>query len=205
MTYGDVLDIVMTRSERLGFVTGTEQKADAAELELYIYQALLDIAEIVDVPAFMQHDDNIVLTTAGKPDYTLPDSFGRLLLPRPNNRRGMYLWDTLKNNDLEYIDPNSYMRARSLTNGKPTQFSVIDRTLWLLPTPGNNGSTGYTVHGTYVQSLARPELSDAVTLGYPAAIIEQTLYLLASDSGKLTPGLEKSRGEGFDRLVQGSR
>ena len=205
MTYADVLDVVMTRCERLGFVAGAEQKADAAELELYIYLALLDIADMVDVPALMQRDDNIALTTAGKPDYPLPESFGRLLLPRPNNRRGMYLWDTLKNNDLEYIDPNSFMRARSLTQGKPAQFSVIERTLWLSPAPDGNGSSGYTVRGTYIQSLARPELGDTVTLGYPAALIEQTLYLLASDVGKLTPGLEKSRDESLARLTQGSR
>ena len=37
--FSDILDLLMTRAERLGLVSGPEKHADAAELEMYLFQA----------------------------------------------------------------------------------------------------------------------------------------------------------------------
>ena len=203
--YSDILDLLMTRAERLGLVSGPEQKADAAELEMYLFHALLDITESIDVPAYLKRDNAIAVTNTGQPDYPLPDDFGRLILPRVQNRRGIYLYDTFRNADLEYLDPNVFARNSSLLNSRPTQFTVIERRIWLLPTPDGNGTSDYTLRGLYVQFINRPDLDDEVPLGYPTALIDVALFRLASDAGKPIQALTATRAESMARLAAGSR
>ena len=203
--FSDILDILMTRAERLGFVSGPEQKADAAELEMYMFQALLDITESVDIPAYFKRDVAIAVTITGLSDYPLPDDFGRLILPRVQNKRGIYLYDTFRNADLEYVDPNVFARKSSLINARPEQFTIIGRRIWLYPTPDGNGTSDYTIRGLYVQIIDRPDLDDEVPLGYPTALVDVTLFRLASDIGKQVPALAATRGESMARLVVGSR
>ena len=203
--FSDILDLLMTRAERLGLVSGPEKHADAAELEMYLFQALLDITESVDIPAYLKRDNAIAVTTTGQPDYPLPDDFGRLILPRVQNKRGIYLYDTFRNADLEYLDPNVFARNSSLLNSRPTQFTVIERRIWLYPTPDGNGTSDYTIRGLYMQVINRPDLDDEVPLGYPTALVDVALFRFASDMGKQIQALAVTREESMKRLAVGSR
>lgn len=203
--YSDILDLLMTRSERIGLVSGPENHSDAAELEIYMFHALLDITESIDIPAYLKRDNAIAVTTTGQPDYSLPVDFGRLILPRVQNRRGIYLYDTFENADLEYLDPNVFARNSSLSNSRPTQFTVIGRRIWLYPTPDGNGTSDYTLRGLYMQVIDRPDLDDEVPLGYPTALVDVALFRLASDAGKQVQALAATRAESMTRLAVGSR
>ena|SRR3990167_114831 len=203
--FSDVLDLLETRAERFGLVSRTEQKADTAELEIYMFQALLDITESVDIPAYLKRDQAIAVTTAGLLDYPLPTDFGRLILPRVQNKRGIYLYDTVRNADLEYVDPNVFARHSSLINARPTQFTIIKRRIHLYPTPDGNGTSDYTVRGLYMQVVERPELDDEVPLGYPTALVDVALFRMATDAGKQVQALAATRAESMARLAAGSR
>ena len=205
LVYGDILDLLMTRAERLGLVSGPEKHADAAELEIYMFHAMLDITESIDVPAYLKRDNAIAITTIGQPDYPFPDDFGRLILPRVQNRRGIYLYDTFRNVDLEYVDPNVFARNSSLLNSRPTQFTIIERRIWLYPTPDGNGTSDYTLRGLYMQVINRPDFDDEVPLGYPTALVDVALFRLASDVGKQVQALAATRAESMARLAAGSR
>lgn len=203
--FSDVLDLLMTRAERLGLVSGSEQHADAAELEMYMFHALLDITESIDIPAYLKRDQAIAVTTLGLSDYPLPGDFGRLILPRVQNKRGIYLYDTFRNADLEYVDPNVFTRRSSLLNARPEQFTVIGRRIWLYPTPDGNGTSNYTIRGLYVQVIDRPDLDDEVPLGYPTALVDVALFRLATDMGKQVQALTATRSESMARLMAGGR
>ena len=202
--YSDLSDLMLQRMERLGFVS-PEGRADAAEAELYLFHALLDIVELVDTPQFERNNQEITVTSNGIAEYAMPDDYGRLIHPRVQNKRGIFLWDTVSNTDLEYIDPNAFARQSSLANARPEQFTVIGRALWLFPTPDANGTSNYTVRGLYIVRPSRPDLEDEVTLSYPSALIDQALYRLASDMGKTNEMLTNARSEGIARLARGSR
>lgn len=192
----------MQRAERLGLIDPDSKKVDAAELELYLFQALLDVIEITDLPAYMVQNTNIVTTAIGIAQYPMPDDYGRLISPRVQNKRGIYLFDTLDNMDLTYIDPNSFARQVSMFNSKPTQFTITQRSLWLFPTPD---STNYTVRGIYMQRVNRPDLDDEVPIMYPTALIDDALFRLASDMNRASQSLTATRMESLTRLVAGSR
>lgn len=203
--FSDILDLLMTRAERLGLVSGPEQKADSTELEMYVFQALLDITESVDIPAYLKRDNVMAITTVGQPDYLLPTDFGRLILPRVQNRRGIYLYDTFRNVDLEYVDPNVFTRRSAFESARPSQFTIIGRRLWLYPTPDGNGTLDYTIRGLYVQVINRPESDDEVPLGYPTALVDVALFRMATDVGKQVQALAVTRAESMARLVAGSK
>ena len=78
--YGDILDLLLQRAERLGLVDAATQQADSAELLLYMYQALLSLTEAVDLPEYLVQNELIATTTAGQSVYTLPPDFGRLII-----------------------------------------------------------------------------------------------------------------------------
>lgn len=205
LKYSDVLDVLMTRALRLGLIDKTSGNPDAAELELYMFQGLLDIVELVDMPAFMHHDENMMVTASGLADYAMPDDFGRLIYPRVQNRRGIYIYDTFQNVDLEYVDPNVFSRKISLINKKPTTFTVMERRLWLYPTPDANGTSNYTVRGIYIIAVEKPDLDDAVLFGFPTVLIDIALSRLAADIGKQVQALSATREEISARLLAGSR
>jgi len=205
LRYSDLIDIMMQRAERLGLTTTAEQKADAAELEVYVFQALLHVTEVIDIPIYLQNNTEIAITSSGHNTYPMPQDYGRLIAPRVQNRRGIYLYDTVRNVDLEYLDPNSFARQSSLINERPTQFTVTQRTLWLYPTPDDNGTDNYTVRGLYVQRVERPELDDEVLLTYPTALIDEALFRLASDMGRPIQALAATRTEALTRLVNGNK
>jgi len=189
------------RAERLGLLTTADQKVDTVELEIYLFQGLLDILEVADIPDYTAYNGTFTITEAGNPSYPVPDVFGRLLLPRVKNRRGFYLFDGLRNNDLEYVEPNSLMRQLGAPNKKPTQFTVASRSLWLSPTP----DTTYTVRATYVIKAERPSLDDDVLLSYPTALIDCALWRQATDMGKQVPALTAARQESIAKLLGGTR
>ncbi len=201
--YGDLLDILMTRAERLG-LTAADGHADATELELYIYHSLLGIVESIDVPAYMQRDNNIAITKAGQADYAVPKEFGRLILPRVRNRRGIFLYDEVKNEDLEYIEPNSFSRKTSVSDRRPVQFTVMQRKLWLYPTPDGNATNNYRIRGLYMLKVERPGLEEDVLLDHPTALVEDALFRLATDMNRLPQGLAATRQEAMGRLVNGA-
>ena len=204
ISYSDLSDLMLQRMGRLGFVS-PEGRADAAEAELYLFHALLDIVELVDTPQFVRNNQEITVTSNGIAEYAMPDDYGRLIHPRVQNKRGIFLWDTVRNTDLEYIDPNAFARQSSSANARPEQFTVIGRTLWLFPTPDANVTSNYTIRGLYVVRPSRPALEEEVTLSYPSVLIDQALYRLASDAGKVNEALAGARNEGVARLMQGSR
>lgn len=203
MQYSDMLDILQTRSENMG-ILAEDGMSDAIELEHYIYQALLDLTEMADLREYMARDTNITVTSAGTPDYAMPDDYGRLIRPRVMNRRGIYLYDTFRNEDLEYVEPNVFNRKTALVNARPGQFTVQGRSLWLYPTPDDNSTNNYTIRGSYIRRVARPGLDEDVLLEYPTALIDTALYRVASDRDKLTQGLVQAREEAVARLLRGS-
>lgn len=205
LKYSDILDLLMTRAVRLGLIDKTSGNPDAAELELYMFQALLDIVEMVDMPAFMHHDDNMMVTAAGIVEYPMPSDFGRLIYPRVQNHRGIYLYDTFQNVDLEYLDPNAFSRKVSQTNAKPASFTVMERRLWLYPTPDSNSTLNYTVRAVYIRAASRPDLDEEVPFGFPTVLVDVALSRLAADIGKQTQALSATREEIAARLLAGSR
>ncbi len=202
LKYNDLLDILIQRAERLGLVDADAKKADAAELELYLFQALLHITDTSDLPAYTVQNMNIVTTQVGVVQYPMPDDYGRLITPRVQNKRGIYVFDTLQNKDLTYIDPNSFARQVSLVPGTPEQFTITQRTLSLFPTPDKST---YTVRGVYIQRVDRPDLDDDVLIMYPTALIDEALFRLASDMNRINQSLMTTRTESLARLVAGSR
>lgn len=202
LKYSDLLDIMDQRAMRLGLIDGDSKKPDTAELELYIFQALLYLTDICDLTAYTIQNTNIVATQAGVAQYPLPDDFGRLITPRVQNKRGIYLFDTVDNTDLTYIDANSFARLVSKVNGKPQQFTITQRKLWLFPTPD---VATYTVRGLYMQKVDRPDLDDDVLVQYPTALIDEALFRLASDMGRVSQTLTTTRTESLTRLVAGSK
>jgi hypothetical protein len=190
--------------ERLGLLAPGEQKADATEAELYLFNALLEILEVSDIPAYLTYNDHMVETSVGDASYPLPDDFGRLILPRVRNKRGLYLFDQARTTDLEYLDPNTFHRQTPAPHATPTRFTVTGRTLWLYPAPHANALPNFIVRGTYVMQAVRPDLSDEVILPYPTALVDVALCRIASDAGKQIQALDQTRQESLARLVQGS-
>ncbi len=190
--YSDLLDIMMTRAERLGLVDPATQKVDAAELELYLFQALLDVVEVSDLEAYTVTNPQIAVTTATIASYPMPSDYGRLILMRVQNKRGIYLNDGLKNDDLTYVDPNSFARQTALVPGRPKQFTVSKRQIFLFPPPDTNTNTNYLIAGVYIERIDRPNLDDEVLLSYPTVLVDVALARLGSDMGKQQPALDRS-------------
>lgn len=202
LKYSDLVDIMIQRAERLGLVDADSKKADAAEIELYLFQALLDITDGGDLPAYMIQNTTIATTTTGVAQYPLPADFGRLITPRVQNKRGIYLFDTFEMTDLTYIEPNAFARQVSITNTKPEQFTVTQRNLYVFPTPDRDT---YTIRGVYIQRVDRPELDDDVLIMYPTALIDEGLFRLASDMNRVNQTITTLRTEALARLMGGSR
>jgi len=203
MTYGDLLDLCMVRAQRLGLVDEDTGKVDAAELELYLFQALLDVSEIHDIEAYTVTNNAIAITTAGDALYRLPTDYGRLVSPRVQNKRGIYLWNGVQITDLEYLDPNAFTRLYFPKTGAPKFFTVARRNLSLSPTPDDNSGRNYTVRGIYIERISRPDLDAEVLLSYPSVLVDVALFRLAGDMGQLTEALAATRGEGLSKLVGG--
>ena len=204
MKYQDLLDMLVPRVERLGLIDSATGRADAAEIELYLYQSLLDILDSFDFEAYTIIDDNIALTQAGTRTYVLPHRFGRLIYPRVMGKRGIFLQDVTDAEafELEFVDPNTFMKRPSLANRRPTHFTISQRTLYLYPTPdAAAGGSAYTVIGAYIERVERPDLDDDVILPNPAALIHNTLYLIASDAGKLSQVIATQRQESLQNLL----
>lgn len=204
LRYSDLLDIMLQRMQRLR-LTATNGQADAAEVELYLFQALLRITEMVDIPAYIVRNQLIATTTTGQSNYPMPADYGRLILPRVQNKRGIRLFDTSGHDDLEYIEPNSFTRKFTDLNKRPTQFTVMQRVLWLYPPPDDNNTNNYTVRGVYIQRIERPGLDDEVLLDHPTALIDEALYRLASDMNRPIQTLVAARDEALVHLATGSR
>ncbi len=192
----------MQRAERLGLVDASSKKADAAEMELYLFQALLDIIDGSDLPAYTVQNTSIASSTTGIAVYPLPADYGRLITPRVQNKRGIYVFDTFEMIDLTYIEPNAFARQVSMTNAKPEQFTVTQRNLYVFPTPDKDT---YTFRGVYIQRVDRPELDDEVLIMYPTALIDEALFRLASDMNRVSQTIATIRTEAIARLVGGSR
>ena len=193
----------MQRAERLGLVNADNGKVDAAELELYLFQALLDVSELHDLDAYTINNPQIVVTSAGENRYEMPTDYGRLIAPRVQNKRGLYIFDGVKSVDLEFLDPNAFARLVSVQDALPRFFSITRRQLYLNPTPDSNNSRDYTVRGIYIERIERPDLDAEVLLSYPSVLVDQSLFRLAGDMGKLTEALATTRSEGLAKLVSG--
>src|SRR5712691_7109927 len=198
--YQDLLDIIMQRADRIGLVDNVTKNADAAELELYMFHALLSIVELVDLNDYTVRSNNLASTTSGKDTYALPDNFGRLIATRVRVRRGIYVNDTAKDYDLEYVDPNVFKRNEILLPQRPSKFTVIGRDLLLAPIPDSNGANNYRIHGVYIEQVSRPDLDDVVKLPYPTALIDEAIYILAGDMGRMTESIAAMRAAALIKL-----
>jgi hypothetical protein len=205
MRYEELLDLLQIRAENLGLRDEATGRTDAAILELYIWQALIDMSEMADVPQLMRNDVLLFVTEDGVNNYALPEDWGRLITPRVRNRRGIYLWDTIKQYDLEYCDINVLARQYSATKSRPRLFSTVERRLYLFPTPDSNNTLNYTVKGVYVTRQERPGLDDEVPIPYPGMLVDLALYRYAADLGKMMDSLANARTENLVRLATGSR
>lgn len=203
MLYSDLVDILLQRALRLGLVDPETGKADGAELELYLFSALLEVAELHDLDAFMVSNPQICTTDSGQSVYSVPADFGRLIAPRVGNKRGIYLDDSAHTRDLEYLDPNAFTRMPPTPVGSPQFFTVARRLLHLSPTPDTNNGRNYTVRGLYIERIERPDPDQEVYLAYPTVLVDVALFRLAGDMGRLTEALAAERTEGLSKLVSG--
>lgn len=204
MKYKDLLDMLIPRVERLGLIDASTGRADAMEMKLYLYQSLLDILDAFDFESYTIIDEQMALTQAGTRTYALPNRFGRLIYPRVMGKRGIFLQDATdaESFELEFVDPNTFMKRPSLANRRPTTFTISQRTLYLYPTPdAAAGGASYTVIGVYIERVDRPDDEDDVILPNPAALIHNALYLIASDAGKLNPIITQQRNEALQNLL----
>lgn len=195
--YRTLLNILQARAERLGFVDPDSQRADAAELQIYMFQALMALIELYDLDPYTVNNPQLAQTESGVTNYALPSDFGRLISPREQMKRGMFLFNGAKNVDLTYLDPNSFARKTSPSPQTPESFTVTRRRLWLYPTPDR----AYTIRGLYIERPTKPDLGDDVLLEYPTALVNETLFIFATDTGKLTQALAGMRNESLARLV----
>lgn len=193
----------MQRGARLGLVDDMSRKVDATEMELYLFQALLDVSEVHDLEAYMVHNSQVATTGAGDNQYKMPDDYGRLITPRVQNKRGLFVFDGIRSTDLEYLDPNGFARLVSVQESPPTFFTVMRRQLWLYPTPDANNGNDYTIRGVYIERVGRPDLDEEVLLSYPTVLVDEALFLLAGDMNRVTPALAAKRAEGITKLIGG--
>jgi hypothetical protein len=203
LRYTDLLDIMMQRGARLGLLDEASQKVDATEMELYLFQALLNVSETHDLEAYLINNPQIAATSAGINRYAVPADYGRLITPRVQNRRGMYVFDGVRTFDLEYLDPNGFSRLVSAQNAPPVSFTVMRRQLWLYPTPDSNNGVDYTIRGLYVERVGRPDLDEEVMLSYPTVLVDEALFILAGDMNRVTSALAAKRAEGLSKLIGG--
>ena len=204
MKYRDLFDMLIPRVERLGLIDTSTGRADAAELELYLYQSLLDIIDTFDFECYTIIDDNIAITQNGVRTYALPPRFGRLIYPRVMGKRGMFLQDVTDTEvfELEFVDPHVFMKRPNIANRRPTIFTLSERTLYLYPTPDvAAGGAAYTIIGTYIDRVDRPDLDDDVILPNPATLVHNAIYLIASDTGKINEGIIKQRNDSMQNLI----
>ena len=203
LTYSDIVDVLLSRAERLGLASEESQQVDAIELEMYLFNALLSLVELNDLDVYTVRNTNIAKTQSGVDNYELPADYGRLILPRSMNHRGMQVDDTVDLHNLEYLDPSQFNAKRADRNGVPTQFTVLRRHIHIYPPPDTNSGNNYTLRGVYIERVGRPDLEDEVLLEYPTALIEETLFKLASDAGRLTQTLATTRNEAMAKLMGG--
>lgn len=201
--YRDLLDILIPRAERLGLVDTETGKADAVELQMYLFNALLTVVELHDLDTYLVRNTNIARTQADHEHYPVPEDFGRLVQATPLLQRGLRIDDTTDLFPLEYLDPAEFDARRSVRSQRPTHFTVQRRQIHLYPTPDSNSGNNYTVRGVYVERVSRPELDHEVLLDYPTALIEEALFTQANDMGKVTQALATRRTEALSRLVGG--
>jgi hypothetical protein len=201
LRYKDLLDIFIQRADRLGLVDPSTSRTDAAELELYLFQALLSIIEMEDLNDYTIRNENILVTQAGVDNYSAPDDFGRLIAPRVRNRRGIYLNDTAVDHDLEYIDPNIFVRQSNGPQGVPSQFTVMRRRFFLSPTPDANGANNYKLRGIYIERAGRPDMQDDVPLAFPTVLTDEAIFILAGDMGKMNSTILTRRTEAMVKLM----
>jgi hypothetical protein len=76
LRYADLLDIMMQRGARLGLLDEASQKVDATEMELYLFQALLNVSETHDLEAYLINNPQIAATSAGANRYAVPSDYG---------------------------------------------------------------------------------------------------------------------------------
>lgn len=204
MKYRDLFNMLIPRVERIGLIDTSTGRADVAELELYLYQSLLDIIDTFDFECYTIIDDNIAVTQSGTRAYALPKRFGRLIYPRVMGKRGIFIQDVTdaETFELEFVDPNTFLKHPSLANRRPSIFTISERTLYLYPTPdAAAGGASYTVIGTYIDRIDRPELDDDVILPNPAALVHNAIFLIASDTGKINEGIVRQRTESMQNLL----
>jgi hypothetical protein len=193
----------MQRGARLGLLDEASQRVDATEMELYLFQALMYISEVCDLESYTINNSQVALTSVGVNTYPLPADYGRLIIPRVLNKRGMYVFDGLRNFDLEYLDPNGFARLVSANNAPPVSFTVMRRQIWLYPTPDDNNGEDYTVRGLYIERVDRPNLDEDVLISYPTVLVDEALFILAGDMNRVTPQLAAKRAEGIAKIIGG--
>ena len=177
--YSDLLDIMLPRMERLGLLAPGEQKADATEAELYLFNALLEILEVSDIPAYLTYNDHMVETSVGDASYPLPDDFGRLILPRVRNKRGLYLFDQARTTDLEYLDPNTFHRQTPAHTRNTYEVYRHRAHTLALSRATRQCPPQFHCQGTYVMQAVRPDLSDRSDF-YPIPLPSWTWRCAAS-------------------------
>lgn len=203
LRYRDIIDILIPRAERLGLAQPEMNKVDAVELELYMFNALLDLVELNDLDVYTVRNTYMAQTLSGVDTYPLPDDFGRLILPRVLLKRGIQIDDTIDLFDLEYLDPQQLVAKRAPKRERPRQFTVLQRNIILYPPPDDNTGNNYTLRGLYIERISRPELDDDILLDYPTALVEETLFRMASDAGRVTQTLATTRNEAVAKLIGG--
>lgn len=203
MQYRDVLDILIPRAQRLGLTEASSGEVDAVELEMYMYNALLKLVELVDLSEYTAREPTIAVTEPGREDYPVPEDFGRLIRPTSLLTRGIRLSNGVTRSALTYLDPTDFDSDYLESGHVPTHFTVQTRTFYLRPAPDDNGGAQYTLSGLYIQRVPRITLDHEVRLDDPAALIEETLFMLASDANVLTQSLATTRTEALARLAGG--
>jgi len=156
---------------------------DDGELRIGVYFTLQRIVDRYDLDSYTVMSDGMVMTNAGQERYPLPEDFGRLVHPRGTKISGLLIYDGSSTTDLVYKIPQDFIRLERTQQGRPSTFTILGRDMLLNPLPDANGTTNYTVRGSYIREVARFKDDDPVLLHEPTVLVAMTLYQVAADRG----------------------
>ena len=179
MTYRDLLNLLLPRAKTMKFVDEETGQVDAAECELAVLNAVMNLGDGWDLDSYLTINDNAFVTTTGERRYALPRDF--LRFPRPKHRHDyhLYLYDASDEFGLDYVDPVAFMATRDTTNNTPNAFTVSEGDILLDPPPNANSNNNYIGRAVYIKRITSLEWRDEILLPSTTALLDGALAQLA--------------------------
>ncbi len=204
MTYDTIITLVLARARRLGLKNPDSGLVDAADCEVAVFSALVDLVGTYDLDGFTVPNPAMFVTTAGVDEYALPEDFGRFITPRDEKEYGIGVYDGSSLAPLTKQSPEEMLRLRQTTNAKPAYYTLTAYgRIKLSPTPDANSGTNYTGRGVYIRDITPEELdTGTVPVAYAAALEKIALAQLCEDLGHPTTPLKQgARTQGLSVVV----